>query len=105
MKIEGQIKMAQDEAEYSNEKLMMAKRDMRKTNDDEHIVFLRNVESFYWQRRDAFRDIVSTLEGVRRLRNMLDSAQSDGCKNIMFDIYRIREVMGWDLIQKKDTTD
>lgn len=105
MKIEGQIKMAQDEAEYNNEKLMMAKSGMRETNDDEHIVFLHNVESFYRQRRDAFREIASTLEGVRRLRDMLDSAQSDGCTNIMFDIDRIREVMGWDLIQKKDTTD
>ena len=105
MKIEGQIKMAQDEAEYNNEKMMMAKRDMRETNDDEHIVFLHNVESFYRQRRDAFRDVVSTLEGVRRLRDMLDSAQSDGCTNIMFDIDRIREVMGWDMIQKNDTTD
>lgn len=105
MKIDGQIKIAQEEAEYNNEKLMMAKRDMRETNDDEHIVFLHNVSSFYRQRRDAFREIVSTLEGVRRLRDMLDSAQSDGCTNIMFDIDKIREVMGWDLIQKNDTTD
>lgn len=105
MKIEGQIKMAQDEAEYNNEKLMMAKRDMREKNDDERIVFLHNVTSFYRQRRDAFCEIASTLEGVRRLRDMLDSAQSDGCTNIMFDIERIREVMGWDMIQKNDTSD
>ena len=105
MKIEGQIKMAQDEAEKNDEKLMMAKRNMRETNADDRIVFLHNVESFYRQRRDAFREIASTLEGVRRLRDMLDSAQSDGCTNIMFDIDKIREVMGWDLIQKNDTTD
>lgn len=104
MKIEGQIKMAQDEAEYNNEKLLMAKRDMRETNDDEHIVFLHNVESFYRQRRDAFREITSTLESVQRLKAWLDAEQTDHHAT-MIDIDKLREVMGWDLIQKNDTTD
>lgn len=104
MKIDGQIKMAQEEAEYNNEKLMMAKGDMRETNDDEHIVFLHNVESFYRQRRDAFRDITSTLESVQRLKAWLDAEQTDNHVT-MIDIDKLREVMGWDLIQKNDTTD
>ena len=104
MKIEGQIKMAQDEAENNDEKMMMAKRNMRETNDDDRIVFLHNVESFYRQRRDAFREIASTLEGVQRLKAWLDAKQTDHHAT-MIDIDKLREVMGWDLIQKNDTTD
>ena len=112
MSIDGQIKMMQEDTARNYESAIRAAEVLKGTQDEDRILHLHNVVSFYRLQSENYHDIEISLMQLKRIMEIVSNAEkliaehygvviAEGYSDIMD---QIREVLTWHTVTKTDTT-
>ena len=111
MSIDGQIKMMQEDTARNYENAIRAAKELKETQDEDRILHLHSVVSFYRIQSENYYDIKISLMQLKRIMEITSNAEkliaerygvviAEGYSDIMD---QIREVLTWHTVTKTDT--